>query len=84
MGETATANLDAAGGKPRREPPFWRDALDPYAQPYQDANRSEGGSDDGRVGGGRPIEARRGFVRPAWVQSSVGLRPDYGLAAIRD
>ncbi len=33
MGETATANLDTTGGKPRREPPFWRDALAPYAQP---------------------------------------------------
>ncbi len=34
MGETATTNLDTTGGKPRREPPFWRDALAPYAQPH--------------------------------------------------
>jgi acyl-lipid omega-6 desaturase (Delta-12 desaturase) len=34
MGVTATTNLDTSGGKPRREPPFWRDALAPYAQPH--------------------------------------------------
>src|SRR5213592_67026 len=34
MGETATTNLDASSGKPRGEPPFWRDALAPYAQPH--------------------------------------------------
>ena len=34
MGETATTNLDATGGKPRWERPVWRDALAPYAQPH--------------------------------------------------
>jgi len=33
MGETATTSLDTTGGKPRREPPFWRDALARYEQP---------------------------------------------------
>jgi len=34
MGETATTHLAITGGKPRRESPFWRDALAPYAQPH--------------------------------------------------